>query len=109
MQIEITLDRIKHSLLTLGCGLLFLYFMLPGVIGERGVFAEWRMQEQLATSKAELSDLQKQHDALEARTKLLRPDHLDLDMLDERSRATLGTLKLNEYVIYYDQPDVHEK
>ncbi|MBI3418782.1 MAG: septum formation initiator family protein [Proteobacteria bacterium] len=103
MPFNFVLDRIKHSLLTLACGALFLYFVLPGVIGDRGVLAMHRMRDQLAVSKAELAQVQKDRTALEMRTQLLRPDHLDLDMLDERARATLGSTGPNEYVIYYDQ------
>jgi cell division protein FtsB len=105
MQIDLSPDRIKHLLLHTACGLLFLYFVLPGVIGERGLLATANMQQQLSTAKLDLEKLQKEHAALEARTKLLRPDRLDLDMLDERARATLGTMKPNEYVIYYDTPE----
>ncbi|HVY12036.1 MAG TPA: septum formation initiator family protein [Alphaproteobacteria bacterium] len=103
MQLSVFVDHLKHSLLTLLCGLMLLYFVLPGVVGERGIFAATRMRAQLAASQNELSDLKKEHEQLEAGTRLLRPDHLDLDMLDERARATLGTTKPNEYIIYYEQ------
>ncbi len=103
MTFDQILDRIKHSLLTLGCAALLLYFVLPGIIGDRGLFAMARMHQEIAVSKADLESIKTRRMALEARAKLLRPDNLDLDMLDERARATLGMTKPNEYVIYYDQ------
>jgi len=103
MQIDIALERLKHVCLHLVCGALLLYFVLPGVIGDRGLFAQARMHNQLAASKADLEELKQQRTAFEARTKLLRPDNLDIDMLDERARATLGVTKPTEYVIYYEQ------
>ncbi len=105
LQLDFSAERIRHLLLSLGCFLLLCYFALPSIVGERGVIAGARIEAQLSASQSELARLQEQRMALEARTRLLRPDNLDLDMLDERARATLGITRPNEYVIYFDQPD----
>lgn len=105
MQLDLALisDRFKHYMVLSLCTLVLGYFMLHSVTGENGFLKAIALQGELASRKLELKSLQQDRQALETRTKLLRPNSLDLDMLDERARAQLGMTKPNEYVIYYNK------
>jgi cell division protein FtsB len=96
-------DRAKHLLVTFLCVAIIGYFVLHGVMGERGFVALSKLEYQVSNATTELTRIQTERKTLEARTRLLRPDGLDLDMLDERARATLGYTKPNEYVVLYGQ------
>ena len=74
------------------------------VQGDRGLLAWTRINEDLETSRTELQQLQSERLALQHKVSLLRPDNLDPDMLDERSREVLGLADENELVIFLDDP-----
>lgn len=97
----ITGDKIKHYCVVTICVGIVAYFICHGIMGERGFIALSQVEYQIADAKANLKKIQTEREKLEARTKLLRPDGLDLDMLDERARATLGYTKPNDYVVIY--------
>ncbi|NDE89739.1 MAG: septum formation initiator family protein [Alphaproteobacteria bacterium] len=99
----ITGDKIKHGLVIGVCVAIVAYFVSHGIMGERGFISLSQVEYQIAGAKGDLEKIQKERQTLEARTKLLRPDGLDLDMLDERARATLGYTKPNEYVVLFEK------
>jgi cell division protein FtsB len=74
------------------------------VQGERGLLAWTDINQELETNRAELERLQMERQALAHKVSLLRPDNLDPDMLDERSREVLGLADKNEVVIFLDDP-----
>jgi len=78
---------------------LFFYFAYHLVHGDRGYFAWKGLQQKMAAAETKYEDKLAERQALENRVKLLRPDSLDLDMLDERSRVVLGFVKPDEKVI----------
>jgi cell division protein FtsB len=84
------------SILSFG---LFLFFFYPLVHGERGYFAWKGVEERLAEAQAEDGQVKASRESLERRVKMLRPDSVDPDLLDERARAVLGFLKPTELVI----------
>jgi cell division protein FtsB len=100
--LPITSDRLKHALLIVICAGIVAYFIAHGILGERGFVALSQVEYQISDAKADLKKVQTERQTLEARTKLLRPDGLDLDMLDERARATLGYTKPSDYIILYN-------
>ena len=75
------------------------YFGYHLVEGERGLLAWMRMTQQIRDAKATLEGLRAEREALDRRASLLRPEHLDRDMLDERARATLNYAGPNDVVI----------
>lgn len=81
------------------CFSLFLYFGYHLSHGERGYFAWKGLQEKLANSQQKYEQKLEERIALENRVKRMRPDSLDIDMLDERARVVLGFVKPNEKVI----------
>jgi cell division protein FtsB len=77
----------------------FGYFAYHSIQGDRGLIAWVHLSQQIEVANANFEKVARERLALERRTTLLRPDHLDPDMLDERVRSTLGLLAPNEIVI----------
>ena len=84
---------------------LIIYLSYNLMEGDRGLLAFQDVSQDLEANKAELKRLQDERAELEKKVELLRPDHLDPDMLDERSRAVLGLAGENEVVIFTDEDD----
>lgn len=100
---SISTERLRHLLVAGVCTLIVGYFLMHGVLGDRGFLVMSQLEYKLAEQQAVLQTVQKEREKLEARTRLLKSDSLDLDLLDERARATLGYTKPNEYVIILDK------
>ena len=83
--------------------MIILYFVFHGIMGESGVLKLLQVQNQVAVAQKQIDTMKGERVAMERRTKLLRPDNLDSDMLDERARATLGLSKPNEVIILLDK------
>ena len=93
----------KHTRAAIGPFLLILmvsYFGISFVQGDRGLLAWIRLSDEIALVQADLTDLMVNRARIEHRIQLLRPNGLDLDMLDERARALLGFSQKDEVVIY---------
>jgi len=80
--------------------LMVAYFGVSFVQGDRGLLAWSRLDDEIAVANADLGELRAERRRMEHRTQLLRPDALDLDMLDERARALLGFSHKDEIVVY---------
>jgi cell division protein FtsB len=78
---------------------LMCYFAYHLVQGERGLLSWLRLTQEVKLAKTRLADLDSEREALDRRVSLLRPEHLDRDMLDERARATLNLVGPHEIVI----------
>ena len=61
-----------------------------------------RLKQRLEDVRTELTHAQSIKDTMERRVYLLRPDSLDLDMLEERARAVLNFAKPSEVIIFED-------
>jgi cell division protein FtsB len=75
------------------------YFAYHLVQGDRGLAAWLRLHHQLEDARTTRDSLKAERDALDRRVGLLRPEHLDRDMLDERARANLNLAGPNDIVI----------
>lgn len=75
------------------------YFTYHAVAGERGMLAVDSLRADLARSEARLAALANERAELQAKTELLRSEHIDPDMLDERVRAMLNYTHPDEIVI----------
>ena len=94
-----TRKSVKRSFWSFLGFLLFAYFTLHLVQGERGYNA-------LKNLRAEQNKLTEEHAVLDAdrqkiqhRVELLRPPAIDEDMLDEQIRVKLGYLHPDEHVL----------
>ena len=94
--------RARHVLLpAFGVAAVF-YFAYHGVNGDRGLLAWRAMQQQVADARADLAGVRSEREILERRVKLLYPESLDPDMLDESSRRLLNYGLPQEQVILND-------
>jgi cell division protein FtsB len=78
---------------------LMVYFIYHLFQGERGIFSMLRLQTVLAADEQKLAELQGKKEVLEHQVTLLRPDSLDLDMLEERVRIVLHFAQPDEMLI----------
>jgi cell division protein FtsB len=76
------------------------YFSYHLVQGDRGLVAWARLNQEIQAAQAEYTSVEAERQALDRRVNLLRANHLDRDMLDERARATLNLVGPNEIVIF---------
>ena len=77
---------------------LLLYFTFHSIYGNRGVVAYFKLQAELESTHTKLDMLRAERLEIENRAKLLRPESLDIDMLDEKARNILGVIAPNEEV-----------
>ncbi len=75
------------------------YFAYHTVQGDRGLLAWWRLNQDVKQAEEALARLQEVRDGLDKRARLLRPDYLDSDMLEERARVMLNMGRDDEIVI----------
>jgi cell division protein FtsB len=76
------------------------YFAYHLVQGDRGLTAWLRLTQQVRDARVTLAAAEAERKTLERRVDLLRPEHLDRDMLDERARSQLNLVAPNEVVIF---------
>ncbi len=91
--------QIKQVIITCFSFILFAYFTYHLVRGDMGYFAMRGVEDRLQKAHEEHAELREDRIALENRVKRLRPDSLDLDMLDERSRSVLAFGHKDEVII----------
>ena len=82
---------------------IFFYFSYHAVHGAKGIKAWARLSEDLAAAKKEHAALVARRMELERRVNLLRRDHLDPDLLEERALKVLNYLRPDEFVIMLDE------
>jgi len=75
------------------------YFGYHTVQGGHGLFAWWRVKQEVRQAEESLALVQAEHDRLDHRVQQLRPDHLDPDMLEERARTMLNMGRDDEVII----------
>ena len=83
---------------------LSLYFGYHLVEGDRGLIAWVRLTEQIREAKGQAAQIHAEREAQDQRVSLLRPEHLDPDMLDEQARAALNLVGPDEIVILNGEP-----
>ncbi|MFM2042216.1 MAG: hypothetical protein RLY86_792 [Pseudomonadota bacterium] len=75
------------------------YFAYHTVHGDRGIVAWNQLQQEVAEAERVLTQVRAERGELEQRTRLLRPDSLDPDMLEERARIQLNHVHPDDLVI----------
>ena len=92
--------RARHAVApVLGIGI-FGYFAFHAIEGDRGLFAYFRPKDQIVEAEQMQREVASIRAELEQRVSLLRPDHTDPDMLDERARQMLNLAQPDEVVIF---------
>ncbi len=79
---------------------LLLYIGYHAVQGEHGLIAYWQMSRLVDQAREISVQLTRERETLEHRVRLLHPQTLDEDMLDERVRLMLGYGRADEKIIF---------
>lgn len=83
--------------------LLFSYFVLHAIQGDRGLLAWLQIRQQIVLAQSKQAMAAGERAAWEHRISLLRSEHLDADLLDERARIVTGLGRADELIIYDDR------
>jgi cell division protein FtsB len=75
------------------------YFAYHSLKGDHGLSAYLLLTAEVIKAESVLAERVGERTLIERRTKLLGPENLDLDTLDERARAVLNLLEEDERVI----------
>ena len=92
-------ERIRQIAFPVFGALVVGYFAYHSMKGDHGLNAYIKLSGELAKAEEVLQERRSKREVIEHRTSLLRPDNLDLDILDERARDVLNLLNGNERVI----------
>jgi cell division protein FtsB len=99
----VTRKRLRSILNTLAlyilAALLIGYFGVNAYDGAHGLIAKKDIDRQIAALSVELVKLQVEQTQWQRRVSLLKSDHIDADMLDERARALLDYVDPNDLVM----------
>lgn len=82
---------------------LVLYFGYFVVYGNHGLINWLKLQTAIEAKHAELDRVRGERSALERRVRLLRPESVDPDLLEEQARSRLGLSQPDEVVILKDK------
>ncbi len=82
------------------------YFTFHALQGERGLIAWWNLRYDIERVDAQLARVATEKKNLEHKVSLLRPENLDRDMLEERSRLMLGAVHPSDIIV--PEPSVLE-
>lgn len=82
---------------------LVVYFTYFAVYGNHGLLQWMKLQSELEVKRAEYGRVTSERALLENRVRLLRPESVDPDMLEEQARSRLGLSEPDEVVILKDQ------
>jgi cell division protein FtsB len=74
------------------------YFGINAYTGHFGLNAQQELDQEISALTAELARLKQERAASEQRVSLLRSDHIDPDMLDERARFQLDYVNPHDLV-----------
>jgi cell division protein FtsB len=90
-------------IVSLGCCALLGFFAWHAFKGPRGFTYREKLVADAAKLETGLAVVTGRRDEAEVRVKLLRPDSVDPDMLDEMARQTLNLAKPNELIVRNSQ------
>jgi cell division protein FtsB len=86
-------------LVTLGCLVLLSYFAWHAMKGPRGYDYLAQLRGKSAEFVADLAQEDGEKKRLEAKVALMRPEHVDPDMLEELARTQLELSRRNELIV----------
>jgi cell division protein FtsB len=86
-------------LVCLGCVALLASFAWYAHLGPRGYAYRAELEADIAALKLENTALKDEKRALEKQVRLMRPEHIDRDMLEELARTQLKMLQPNVVIV----------
>ncbi len=75
------------------------YFIYHIIQGERGLLSWRQFNEKITQAEERLHESMEEQDNLERRVRLMRPESLDPDMLEEQAREKLNFARKDEIVV----------
>lgn len=97
----------NHKLGNTGLTIFFLsltcYFSYHALSGERGMLALIQLTQKVDKLENELDIVRAERLHIEHKVMLMRPDSIDLDLVDEQARRSLGYASKDEIVIFTDK------
>ena len=75
------------------------YFGFHAIQGDRGLMAWWKLSQHIEVASVNLKEVKKKRLVLERRVRLLHPESLDPDMLEERARIMLNYGHIDDIVV----------
>ena len=93
------IDKIGSFLIYLTLAALASYFIFSATQGDFGSFKRAELHKTYEEREKHLAELQEDYQKLSIKTKYLKEQSLDLDLLDEQSRKILGYLNPDEVII----------
>ena len=91
--------RLRHAAVPFFSACAVVYFGYHVVEGDRGLIAWLRVSQEIERAEGESALRGTELARLEKMVALLRPEALDSDMLDERSRMVLGLAHPDEIIV----------
>jgi cell division protein FtsB len=82
----------------------FCYFLFHMLYDDRGLFSLITLHDQMEERNAALAELRSEREGLEHKVARLRPDALDVDLLEEQARNTLNATRANEVIVMLPEP-----
>ena len=92
-------QKLRHIIFPVVIAALTVYFTYHIFQGQRGVLAWIRLDKKLKEQESVLNSLIKERECLEKEAYLLRPDSLDIDLLEEKARQVLNFAHPDEVVV----------
>jgi cell division protein FtsB len=104
MEEQATLKRATRGLgFPLVVMALVLYFGYFAIYGNHGLVNWIRLNHEIGLKQTDLDRIKAERLALEHRVRMLRPESVDPDLLEEQARARLGLSEPDEVVILKDK------
>lgn len=88
--------KLRNFLLTLSCTGLICYFCYHMISGSRGIITYFKLNSHISALHSELETIRAARLIIENKANLLKPDSLDLDLLEEQAKTILGYAKPQE-------------
>lgn len=92
-------NHARQAILPVLGALIVGYFAYHSVKGDHGLSAYLSLTAEITRAEQVLTEKTERRARLEHRASLLRPDNLDLDMLDERARVILNYIDKDERLV----------
>lgn len=96
---------IKQIAWVLLCVSVIIYFAWYGICGEFGFLRYGNLQHAIECHTLDLNKLRITRLELESRARLLHPNSVDLDVIDEIARGALGLVGTSENIILLENKD----
>lgn len=88
---------------------IILYFLSCAFFGQKGLFHYMSLKEEMANQDMIKQELEEKMRIKRNMVEGMQLDSLDLDLLDEEARKSLGYSNKNEVVIYQENDKKHDR